>query len=377
MKVYGVTYDHTINYGSSLQAYALQEAVRKIRVGGEVCEYELLSLSRTYKKPKLDKSLGWYVVSNAIYAKRFGEFDRKHMKYAVITKQEELPGLNEKADAFMCGSDVIWGTRYNGGWGAFYLDFALKYRFSYAPSIGEPVPDKISDTEAAWIARLDDVSCREESACRLIEQALGKRPALVVDPVLLLSREDWMKLAKDDKKKLPDHYIMVYMTYSDDTVNTFVDKLQKETGLPVIRAAWGASDIRKLGVLSGGPSPQRWVNLFANADYVVTNSFHGTAFSVLFHRRFFTYMRAPYREVPGNRLDAFLTRVGLMHRCLNYIPETIDLGPVDFTEADLVLERMIKESQDYLRRNLEKAWERKNGAAGKGEVNAQSDRSDI
>ena len=377
MKIYGVTYDHTINYGSCLQAYALQEAVRRLRAGGEACDYKLITLTYIYKKPKLNRSLGWYVMSKYVHARRFAEFERRHMKYAVVRKWEDLPGLNDQADAFMCGSDVIWGARFNKGGGAFYLDFAEKYKFSYAPSFGEPMSEKIGEREAAWIARLDDVSCREEYTCELIEAVTGKHPAVVADPVLLLDREDWEKVAAEDKKKLPEHYIMVYKTYSLKNMDAFVEKLQKETGLPVIQAAWGAFNIRKLGVLFGGPTPQRWVNLFANADYVVTNSFHGTAFSVLFHKRFFTFMAAPYQEVPGTRLDSFLTRMGLMHRCLNYLPDTIDLGPVDFTEADAALEKTKKESYDYLRRNLEAACAIKNGAAGKGEANAQSDRCDI
>ena len=124
--IYGITFDHTTNYGSCLQAYALQTAVERITVLNERCSYRLIPLQTLLETPpanfagRIKRIVYWY------YRKQFEEFENRYMKFADVKKVEALTLLNQQADAFMCGSDVVWNPDYNRKAGAYYLDFAQK-----------------------------------------------------------------------------------------------------------------------------------------------------------------------------------------------------------------------------------------------------------
>ena len=137
LKVCGITYDHTINYGSCLQAYALQKVIDSIKVGNhDSCLYELIPLwtCKDYPKKRLKNFMGLQLLQ--FYHRSFAGFEKKYMRYAKCNSIATLDSFNGDTDAFVCGSDVIWNPYHNKGVSAYYLDFAKKYAFSYAASFG-------------------------------------------------------------------------------------------------------------------------------------------------------------------------------------------------------------------------------------------------
>lgn len=125
LRVFGLTFDHTTNYGSCFQAYALQQAIEKISICGEDCSYSLIPI-KTFKDYPVHSSIKRVLIAPLLsyHRSRFIPFEKKYVKYVHCSKMTDLPALNEQADAFVCGSDVIWSPDFNSGLGAFFLDFA-------------------------------------------------------------------------------------------------------------------------------------------------------------------------------------------------------------------------------------------------------------
>ena len=359
--IYGITFDHTTNYGSCLQAYALQTAVERIAVLNERCSYRLIPLQTLLEIPpanfigKIKRFVYRY------YRKQFEEFENRYMKFADVKKVEELTLLNRQADVFMCGSDVVWNPDYNRKAGAYYLDFAEKYKFSYAASFGKT---EFGEDDYKWIREklesFDEISCRERSGVEIVRKCLNRSAELVVDPVLLLTKEDWNSIVNGSvNTRRTEKYIFVYLTQKNREFNDFVSKIQKETGLKVIRSAFSINVALDQKVFMV-QKPDQWLGLLKNAEYVITNSFHATAFSVLFHKKFFTFTQPGRKKGINIRMHDFLDGLNLGERMISSVPDSLDLTDIDFSEADCKLENMRQESIRFLQRNFENAYRQRN-----------------
>ena len=360
LRVYGMTYTFTTNYGTCFQAYALQTAMESMTVCGEHPSYLLIPSSRCpgYPLPiyKGIKGRLRYWVKSFVW-KQFSGFDRRYMKYAPVCPVKELSKLNDQADAFVCGSDVIWNSHTNHGFSGFYLDFARKYKFSYAASFGKAVIDESLYRELGdLLSSFDAISVREPSGAEIVRKCVDKPICVVADPVLLLKRADWEQILPDQHKK--EKYIFFYATYMNSEIEGFLEQLRKNTGLKVINASWGIRQMLKTGKLLV-QKPDDWLALIRDAEYVVTNSFHATAFSVMFHKKFFTVVRGGKERGSNVGLFDFLESVGLSERLFSAFPDTIDLTPPDFSRADKTIEEKRRFSMAFLQENLEAAYREK------------------
>lgn len=367
LKVCGVTIDHSLNYGSCLQAYALQEAVRRIIIDGDPCEYELIPLNEMPDYPKPEYGLKERMLRFLflrLYLRQYEAFQRERIHYADCPSMKELPSLNQTKDAFVCGSDVIWNPDQTHGIGAYYLDFARKYKFSYAASFGKAsAGDVMTESVRTWIQKLNDISCREPSGARLVESMTGRAAAVVADPVILLERSAWDTFA--GKQKAEKKYIFSYVTHLFPEYERFVQLLSEKTGLPVKRAAFKPRNALKQGIIKV-QSPQQWLRQLRDAEYVITNSFHATAFSVMFHKKFFTVVHGDKDKGINIRMNDFLSGLDLQNRIYSSITDQLDLTEPDYSPVDSKLERMRMESQAFLQRNLEAAWQAKQKDTGCG-----------
>lgn len=363
MIVYGITFDHTTNYGSCFQAYALQTVIEKISVGGtdwENCSYQLIPI-KTLEKFPVGNKLKNVLVKPALkfHRLRFEKFENKYMKFADVDCLGQLGNLNQKGDAFVCGSDVIWNPDFNYGLGAFYLDFAEKYKFSYAASFGK-AEIKASDLCKIqnYLKSFDAISVREKTGADIINCCTGINAKVVADPILLLDREVWSQVASAHRIHDQKPYIFVYTTHLNDTIKSFVSRLKKQTGLNVIRAAYGPKQAIKQGILQV-QTPERWLQLLRDAEYVVTNSYHATVFSVLFHKKFFTVVQGGKGTGINIRMRDFLKEAVLEGRIYSTVPDHIETEDIDYRETDKRIDFLRKESIAFLRENLEEAYRQK------------------
>ena len=359
LHVCGITYDHTINYGSCFQAFALQEAIKSIRLSDdEKCSYSLIPLwtFKDYPKGRIKHAIGLFLLR--IYHRSFVPFEKKHFKYANCKTLKRIHLLNTNADAFVCGSDVIWNQDQNKGVSAYYLDFAKKYAFAYAASFGKNNLDEAYlNSIRPYLARLNNISVREVSAKHIVQDKMGIKCSIAVDPVLLLTSEDWNRIVPS---KTSNNYIFVYTTHLNKHIQMTVDAIQRVTGLKVINAAWSSSPsvLFKKGIFSI-LSPEKWLQLLQNAEYIVTNSFHATVFSVLFHKKFYTVVNGNKAEGINVRMNDFLTTIGLEDRIISFMPNPLELSEIDYMEVDKKLEQMRRDSLEFLRENLEVAYQEK------------------
>ena len=357
LRVGGVTYCHTANYGTSLQAYALQQAIEKIEIDGEPCSYKLICLRdcKDYPERYLERAKFLGNVFRSFNRKRFRRFEDKKIHFRFLKELKELPGLNREFDAFVCGSDVIWNPEFNEGLSAFYLDFAEKYAFSYAASFGkDDVPFEKLDKYADAIGRLRQIGLREKSAEEIVCRYTRAPVYTVVDPVLLLTGEEWSRIA--GKKRAQQKQIVVYSTHETEEFKGFVEKLRQETGLPVKRLVWGKTlrSALRSKVLFIARQPE-WLRMIRDAEYVVTNSFHATVFSILFEKKFFTVVHGEKDQGRNIRMYDFLKQLGLEDRIRNAVPETIEREAPDYTAVMPGLEALRSFSLRFLRENLEAA----------------------
>jgi len=279
------------------------------------------------------------------------------MEYTSVYSIENLKELNNDKDVFVCGSDIVWNPEYNRGLSAYYLDFAKKYKFSYAASFGK---SNFSEEDFPEIGRrlssFNAISVREKKSEEIAQKSIDRDISVVVDPVLLLEKDEWSQIAEKDNKNV--RYIFVYAVGMSKTLKAFVQKLREQTSLPVVWSAGNPKAVIEQGKLQV-QTPQRWLQLIRDAEYVVTDSFHGTAFSVLFQRNVFTVVKGKVDEGFNIRMNDFLNSVGLSQRIFNAVPEKIDCKAPDYSIVDSNLEKMKAHSLAFLRENLEAAYQEK------------------
>lgn len=357
IRVCGTTYDHTINYGSCLQAYALSKVMNSISVDGEQVEYHLVPLREFKDYPRSHSVKG--IVANHIikmFRKSFVQFESRYMQYADIHFMSDLDKLNDKYDVFVCGGDAVWRPDLNGMLSAYYMDYAKKYLFSYSASFGKA---EFSEAEIEFTRKMlqnyREFGIREETGKEIIERCgLSQKVTTVADPVLLLTRQEWDQIS--DQKINHEKYILAYATHVTENYKEFVKALSRHTGLKVIYTACSPKTALSQG-LTKLHTPQKWLSLIRDAEYVVSESFHATVLSLIFHKKFFSIVGGEINSGINIRTYSLLLRFNLVNRMFSDVPEKWDLSEPDFSMFD---ENIIQTRQlgiDYIRRNLHKAME--------------------
>ena len=357
IRVCGITYAHSPNYGSCLQTFALLNAIESLKICGEDCSYQIIPIQLCKDYPLYglsDRLVNLLLKWNRM---QYKPFYNKYLNFVKCDYIRDLSQLNNQFDAFTCGSDVIWNDTFNRRVGAYFLDFADKYRFSYAASFGKA---ELSKDYISYIGdkidRLNAISVREQSAVQIAKSFTNKPVKVVSDPVLLLDSKKWSEIAISPSLKEP--YIFVYATHLNDTILSFLNKLKAVTNLRVVWAVAGPKQAIKRGIFKV-QKPDEWLGLLENAEYVVTNSFHATAFSVLFHKKFYTVVYGDKAKGINVRMNDFLNSMELENRIFSDIPSEIDLSEIDFSSPDEKIRLMREDSLEYLRQNLEAAYQQK------------------
>lgn len=263
-------------------------------------------------------------------------------------------------DAFVVGSDQLWNPLGHLGDEAFFLKFAPpERRIAYAPSLGV---SKLDDAASAWIRHgvegMTHLSVREETGARLVDEASGRRPAVVVDPTLLVGAERWAAESRASRYATGD-YVLQYTLAGDRYIRDQGDAIARALGCPRVVIPKHRRDVlstRSNVVNAWDVGPREFLDLFRRARFVLTDSFHGTIFSVRFGRPFFSFRRYGEASATFSRIEDFLGRIGLDDRIADQSSGALDAETApDFERAHEVLEERIEESRDFLHRALEAA----------------------
>lgn len=286
MRVAITTYSGAQNYGALLQAQALTDYVQTL--GHECCLLNNWEFDARWFKPR--KYIQDIVVSvlqvrqgrerivrYKSYCEQFLHFSEK------IHDDQELQQINSKYDCFITGSDQVWSC-IQGADRVFFLGFAEsgKRTISYAPSFGsDSIPEQYKKTVTNYLKRIRFISVREKSGAKIVKTLIGSTPPIVIDPVFLKSVDEWKNMAAEPAVKVP--FAFVYSTQKSDRLNQAVKAFEKKKNIKIIstHAIPGVHCTVRKDI-----GPLEFLGYILNAEYVISTSFHATAFSIIFEKNF-------------------------------------------------------------------------------------------
>lgn len=364
------------NYGAELQAYALQCKLSQLGYDSEIIDY-LFYKNKKHIKTKASKpwiDIGWkrkikeflypivYSIKTVRYYKdkksrqmKFDIFHDENTKLSTKTYRSinELYDEEFDYDVFIVGSDQVWNPYTNTNLDPYFLTFAggNKKCISYASSFGvSMVPEHYKRIFKTRLERFNAISVREKQAVGLINILSNKKAYHVLDPTLLLNFSEWNKIAIMPKQEAP--YILLYILSSSTYATKLAEAISEQKGWQIIRICKEASPEDKnskiKNITNAGPS--EFLGLFINASMVITNSFHGSVFSVNFNIPFFTIISK--QKTNNSRQESLLSLLKLENRLLiegTAMPSTLD---VDFSEANKILANEVSKSVDYLHNSI-------------------------
>lgn len=361
-----ITFHCSHNYGSVLQAYALQSIINELGYNCKIINYieknnyEQYRIFRTNYYRRNWKSFIKDIVLMPLNIKRFINFNKFIQKSLQLTSkkyydEETLKELNDEFDIFVCGSDQIWNIDCTSGKVVkpYFLSFVhdSKLKIAYAPSLAHKQfltkDNKQYCLMKQLVERFDAVSVREESTVPLFKNITSRNPFVALDPTLLLDVEKYNRILK--KENNTENYIFVYLLEDgNDQLIKYCKEIQKRYSLKVYYYSSTASNRRKMRDFKNinGVCPENFLQYIKNAKYVLTNSFHATVFSILFHKQFVSFKT----NTSSSRMEDILKKLNLNR----IYSEGFDIDEkIDYMLVDERLIELRKNSMDFLKSSLE------------------------
>lgn len=391
MKIGIVTYVKCDNYGAELQAFALQWKLNALGYDAEVINLE---------KRNIDMKKNPFVIKGAILRRlKYNGFmsalksicqkaldtkknleeqvdnkemtDKKHQLFVSffenkIRHSAKYYSLDEisttddlKYDIYIAGSDQIWNFIHTDRLDVYFLMFANKYKarkVSYAASISiYDIPRKLRPAYQKYLDNIDFLSVRELQGAELIAKRFNKKAEVVLDPTFLLSKGDWLReVARPPQIK--EDYLLVYTLSGSHHIRKFALDIASRLHLRVVNIKSDFSAEPQDGTVNlYEVGPQEWVGLWSNAKYVVTDSFHGTAFSINFNIPFTTLVNPV--SMMNSRVLSILKITNLEDRIIYDnkralpVPEKLY---IDFSSVNSTLEAWRKKSFEFINHSLKK-----------------------
>jgi polysaccharide pyruvyl transferase WcaK-like protein len=366
------------NYGGLLQAFALQQKLKSLG-------HDTWIINRVYPKPgvkakliKVTKNIFYrYISSKKNIPLSMNEFENRHIYgkishfkskfiFPVTDKIYDTSGMNNLKelgfDAFVVGSDQVWRQVYSPCITNYFLDFAVDFknikRISYAASFGTS-EFEIDKDKRSLISKLagnfDSVSVRESSGIKLCQEYLGVNAVQVLDPTMLLDINIYKKLIIDENESASDGTLMSYFLDTSEIKKKYIEQISKELSLtPFSTMPKTKFTKESIGNFDDAvfPSVTKWLKGFDDAEFVITDSFHGCVFSILFNKPFI----AIGNERRGlSRFQSLLEKFELEDRFVldsEKIDPTLIYKKIDWDNVNMILTEERDKSIKFLLDNL-------------------------
>lgn len=375
MKKIGIVAVTNYNYGSILQTFALQKCVQKFKVQTKILRYKesgalkVLRLKNHEYALKVVKKIFTRIFLLITFSRNrkserqrnsaFKEFIDNNLLFSnTCHTYKELTIKAGEFDVVLLGSDQVWHPM-NLIMDYFTLNFVPDniIKAAYAPSFGvSSIPNVYVDAYKKYISRIQHVSCREQTGVRLIKELTGRNVPLVCDPTLLLTSSEWEQLMSD-KISYNEKYVFCYFIGNNPQQRKRVREFANLHNCKVVALLhideYIPSDNDYADYSPYDVGPQEFLYLIKNANHVMTDSFHATVFSLLFHKEFHTFNR--FENGRGNstssRIDSLLYKVGLIERKIvnSHQKQFFSEKSIDYHIVDNKLEKFRGESFDYLK----------------------------
>lgn len=360
-KVGIITMHKVINYGSALQAYALQRTIEKLGYDCEIIDYIYPNEYHLSRYPKLPAWKSWILfIIQLLYGfpqkKRVKLFERFYKDYLKLSpvcyeSREQLQDNPPCYDIYVTGSDQVWNPKYIGEDTNFMLSFVSDVpKIAYSASFAtDSVPDKYRELYKNCLNEYSAISVREQKGVEIVQALSDKNTEVVLDPTLLLKADEYEDLAERSTIHIDEPYILAYILgYSFNPypyVERLIKHIQRKTGYKVcllnvsnVKMLFSHNTIRLQKV-----GPSEFVYLFKNASFVITTSFHGTAFSIIFNKPFYALVKKGNKD---DRLMSLLQLLELKDRAIflnSILPERmVEMNDVFLSRLSIVRERSIE-----------------------------------
>lgn len=357
-----ITFHKAINYGAILQTYALQHSILKLGIDNDVIDYDCKLISDEYKLINI-KSIKLFVkslISFRLYYYKKNKFKSFIKKYIILTNPVTKDVLkskefNNKYDFFITGSDQVWNYEITNLDEVYFLNFVKdeKKIKSYAASFGiSYIPINLSLKYKEYLKRFSSILVREKTGAELIEKLIEKKVNVVLDPVLLLNKNEWDKIASKTKfDDIKNKYILVYIT--TPYIKLFAEKLSIKYKIPI----FNITDLilkkkNKIGNTECKLGPEEFINAIKNARFVVTASFHAVVFSIIYNKEFFINNVDKTKENRSSRQKDLLDLLGIKDREIFNHDDDTDFSSIDWNDVNKKLEIERNKSLNELKKIL-------------------------
>lgn len=362
-----LTFHNAHNYGAVLQAYALKTKLNRMGYEASVLNYRNKYIAKTYRKVlhidfwKRDiLPSRWGKVIREIRDVFYGlpEWQRQWKVFEEFIAGKLLDGdskqlsLEEVAGrdcaVYVLGSDQIWARELTHGMDpAYFGQFAPeKEKISYAASVPNgSIPENEKPYFKEYLQSLSHISVREEKLAEAIRELTGREVETVIDPTLLLEREDYQSLLYEKPLKQGD-YVFAYFVVENEALSRCAKKVAELMNCELVELHYKKTpQIRgKNMVFDAGPS--EFLTYIRDAKMVVTNSFHGTVFSILFQKKFYSV----YKE--NGRIENLLGFLGLSDRHIKDEAEILLEKEIDYAQSESRLQEYRQKSVEFLERGI-------------------------
>lgn len=373
MKKIGIiTYHAPYNFGSTLQAYATQEKIYDIGYESEILNYRMIPQKKAYSLIRTNagkRGFLYDLLQFPVYPqkrKRADRFEEFFTSYLNLTEEfddpEEFLKYASRYDVMVSGSDQIWNKEsnelYSSDWKymlPFLLDGYKGKKVSYASSIGNSTEEDLKHI-SPYISSFDHIAMREDDSAEKIGQLIGRKVDTVLDPTLLLTGDEWRKKLDIKKAKIEKPYVLFYSLTGPKPLRRGEGLLKKiaDQGYqirfitPYYNYPW--KDERFVNAVSYGPI--EFLKALYNAEAIVTDSFHGTIFSINLGKKFYSING---ENVSDFRKTDILKKLGLMKRSITWDTkyEEFNQGEIDYKAVYERLEELRGHSIDYLKNAIE------------------------
>jgi hypothetical protein len=358
MKIGMITFHRATNCGAALQTYGLFYYLKSLGYQIEIIDYipnnmitprrnfiyNVLHAIRTVVTPIPS-------IRNKKRNKLFDLFLNKHMSLSKgkYLGDKEIETSELKYDILISGSDQILNTTLTGNSRAYYLHFASGKKISYASSFGRT---NISQTEVQLIKnelkRFDYISVRELSSVGVLKNIIDITPEVVCDPVFLLDKNQWQDIF--NKERIINHkYIFLYLMEENDNTLSVIDSVQKKYKLPIVTVIGGMVH-RIYPNRNYCCGPEEFLNYINNAELIITNSFHATAFSIILKKKYITIAHSSRNARLESLFQIIHAENKLITKAINAdkVENYILDGSVAYGDLDV----LIQESKEYLKKAL-------------------------
>lgn len=362
MKIGILTFNKTLNYGALLQMYALQTKIEEFGYDCKVIDYKCeavendeigfsLKTKKSFKQ-KLKNILMYKIQNDNL--RKFNMFNDKYINVTLNRFDKNTISDSENDfDRFIVGSDQVWNLELTNGDFTYFLNFLndSDKKRSYAASLGySKIPDKYLEENKKYLQQFCKINVREEEGKKILSSILQDKDIdVTIDPTLLLEKFKWNKILTKNSKLKNEKYILVYLPCKSKETFKLIKKFAKEKKCKIkfihrsIYSKFGMENIKSA-------SPNEFLDLIYNAEYVITGSFHAMCFSIIFNKQFF-YTIPPIAN-RGSRLINLADMFELKNREFNN-KNIINNKNIDYKKVNKILKEKREESAEILRKTLE------------------------